>query len=139
MALRYAKGRGVPQNDSEAANWVRRSANQGHIIAQYNLAILYASGRGVEQDDSEAAKWYQLAADQGYTLAQSSLALQYKLGHGVPQDPVRALMWLNLAAARGDSKAARERDAMLQSLNPPQIAEASKLAREWKPTAQRSR
>jgi uncharacterized protein len=57
----------------------------------------------------------------------------YIAGHGVPQDYVRAYMWLNLAAVRGDAKIAKLRDLTRALMTPAQIAEAQKLAREWKP------
>ena len=81
------------------------AADQGHVIAQYNLGIMHANGRGVSQSDvAEAAKWYRLAAERGYVLAQSSLGLHYANGSGIPRDAIQALMWLTLAAARGDFK-----------------------------------
>jgi uncharacterized protein len=38
-----------------------------------------------------------------------------------------------LAAARGDKGAAKKRDILTKMMTPAQIAEAQKLAREWKP------
>jgi TPR repeat protein len=61
----------------------------------------------------------------------------YLAGVGVPQDYVQAYMWLNLSAARGMKRAVEERDQLAQSMTPVQIAQAKKLAREWKPTAGR--
>ena len=141
LALHYAKGHGVHQDDGEAVRWATLAAHQGHMIAQYNLGIMYAAGRGVErQDDVQAAKWYGLSAQQGYTLAQSSLALQYKLGLrlGMARDPIQALMWLTIAARQGDTKAVAERDNLTLSMTPVEIAEAQKLAREWKPAGRKS-
>jgi transposase len=46
---------------------------------------------------------------------------------------VTAHMWFNLAAASGFSEAARNRDTLARQMTPAQIAEAQKLAREWKP------
>jgi TPR repeat protein len=57
----------------------------------------------------------------------------------VPKDIVRAYMWFNLAAAQGLEGAEKYRDEVAQHMTPAQIAEAQKLAREWKPTAQPSR
>jgi hypothetical protein len=52
----------------------------------------------------------------------------------VPQDYAIAHMWLNLAAAGGAKVAAELRDAVAAKMTPSQIAEAQKLAREWKPS-----
>ena len=58
----YFDGRGVPQNDSEAAKWYRMAAEQGLAAAQGNLGWMYLHGRGVPQSDTEAVKWYRMAA-----------------------------------------------------------------------------
>ncbi len=57
----------------------------------------------------------------------------YYGGEGVPQDDVQALMWFNLAGAQGHANAAKARDLLVLLMTPAQIAEAQKLAREWKP------
>ncbi len=127
---------GVPQDFAEGAKWWRKAADQGFSPAQFWLAHMYALGYGVPQDYAEAMKWYRLAADQGLGDAQDELAYMYVNGHGVPKDYVLAYMWLNLAAPQGISGAAKERDDLAQHMTPEQIAEAQKLASEWKPTAQ---
>jgi protein involved in temperature-dependent protein secretion len=58
----------------------------------------------------------------------------YEEGWGAPQDYVVAHMWFNLLAAQGDFKAANKRDELAAKMTPDQIAEARRLAREWKPT-----
>ncbi len=51
----------------------------------------------------------------------------------MPQDHVQAHMWYNLAGAQGLEQAAKNRDIVAKRMTPTQIAEAQKLAREWKP------
>jgi uncharacterized protein len=85
----------------------------------------------------QAARWFRKAADQGEATAQGRLGVMYLAGVGVPQDYVQAYMWLDLSAARGMKRAVEERDQLVQSMTAPQIAQAKKLAREWKPTAGR--
>ena len=43
----------------------------------------------------------------------------------------------HLAAAQGDEDAQENRDLAARQLTPDQIAEAQRLAREWKPAAER--
>ncbi len=112
--------------------WYRRAAEQGHAQAQYNLGLMYANGQGVPQDEQEAVKWFRLGAEQGYAIAQYTLGLMYGKGQGVPQDFVLAHMWANLAASQGGDKAVEKRDATATFMTPNQIAEAQRLAREWK-------
>jgi TPR repeat protein len=99
---------------------------------------MYDEGKGVPQDYTEAVKWYRLAAEHGYPDAKFNLGTMYGDGHGVPQDYVQAHMWFNLAAAQyADAKdrdrAAQARDFTATKMTPAQLAEAQKLAREWKP------
>jgi hypothetical protein len=42
-------------------------------------------------------------------------------------------MWFSLSAAQGDKDGAKGRDMVARKMTPAQIAEAQKLAREWKP------
>jgi hypothetical protein len=51
----------------------------------------------------------------------------------MPQDRVTAYMWLELAAAAGNPDALRDADALARQMTPSQIAEAQKLAHDWKP------
>jgi len=78
-------------------------------------------------------KWYRKAADQGIATAQESLGVIYSHGVGVTQDYVQAHMWYNLAAMQGWESASKYRDNLTRVMTPSQIAEAQKLAREWKP------
>ncbi len=91
----------MPQDFGQAAQWIRKAANQGLADAQKFLGILYVNGQGVPQDYAEAAKWYRKAADQGNASAQYSLGFMYNRGLGVPRDPVQAELWRRKAAEQG--------------------------------------
>jgi len=56
---------------------------------------------------------------------------------GVLQDYVQAHKWFNLSASRSQGKvhekAVGNRDIVEKRMTPAQVAEAQKLAREWKP------
>jgi TPR repeat protein len=108
-------------------------AEQGVDIFQYLLGLAYEQGKEVPQDYSEAVRWYRLAADQGRSNAQRRLGYMYFRGRGVPRDLIHAHMWLNLSAAQGDTIAQEGRDMVAQRMTSVQIAEAQRLAREWKP------
>ncbi len=129
----YEHGKGVAQDYAEAMKWFRLSADQGYAAAQDNLGVMYNEGQGVPQDDQEAVRWYRLAAQQGYAKAQFHLGFMYALGHDVPQDYVLAHMWMNLAAAKGVKEAVKNRDFLEKRMTPAQLAEAQRLAREWRP------
>ena len=148
LGFHYREGRGVPQDDANAIRWYRRAAEQGDADAQNNLAGMYARGNGVRPNGPEAMRWWTLAADQGHPVAQSNLGFMYGEGLGLPesgagtvrrygaQDYVRAHMWLSLAASYATGAV---RDGALQGLaraaqrmSGTQIAEARRLAREWR-------
>ena len=133
-------GGGGAQNYAEAVLWYRKAADHGNAFAQFHLGLSYASGRGVTQDYAEAVSWYRKAAEQGNAFAQLNLGFQYASGSGVAREYVPAYMWFNLAVLRFDAsdreyrdKAMEERDQLAAKMTPAQIAEAQKLAREWKP------
>ncbi len=140
LGAMYVVGLGVPQDETEAVRWFRLAADQGFAAAQYNLGVRYENGRGVPQDDTEAVPWYRLAADQGNVQAQHILGGLYAEGRGIPQDRIAAHMWLSLAAAQASAADrdtyVEERDAVAEQMTAEQIAEAQRLAREWKPTVE---
>jgi len=86
------------------------------------------------RDYTTAVRLNRPLAEQGDANAQYNLGVFYDNGLGVPQDKVRAYMWFNLSAAQGRDGAAAFRDLIARRMTPAQIAEAQKLAREWKPT-----
>jgi len=129
----HETGEGVPQDYSEAAKWYRLAGEQGDALAQTRLGFMYEMGKGGSQNFAEAAKWLRLAAEQGRVAAQNSLGGLYVSGRGVPKDYVVAYMWFSLSAAQGDHDSAIQRDLVAKLMTPAQIAEAQKLAREWKP------
>ena len=156
----YYEGRGVLQDYTEAARWLRKAADQGQANAQFQLGLMYRHGRGLKQDYTEATRWYRKAADQGQADAQFILGLMYRHGRGVTQDYILAHKWFNLAASRAtgeenetwltrvfsgwfwqsgwlsgvsQARAERARDEVAAKMTADQIAEAQRLAREWKP------
>jgi TPR repeat protein len=102
-------------------------AEKGDPEAQINLGNMYFDGNGVPQDNAESVKWYLLAAGQGSADAQIALGFLYEYGEAVPQDYVQAHKWFDLAGS------GLYRDTLAAKMTPAQIAEAQKLAREWRP------
>jgi TPR repeat protein len=114
-----------------------------HAVAAIILALSVAAPAAAGPlDDAEAAikrRDYATAvrlvrplAEQGDANAQYYLGVFYDNGLGVPQDKVRAYMWFTLSAAQGREGAAAFRDLIARRMTPAQIAEAQKLARDWK-------
>ncbi len=134
----YADGEGVPQDSVEAVKWYHLAGEQGNAGAQFSLGNMYFYGAGVPQDSAEAVKWYHLAAERGDAEAQMQLGTMYENSVGFPQDYVLAHMWFNLAATHlpadlTQDLAALNRDFIEKRMTPDQMAEAHRIAREWKP------
>lgn len=132
LATIYATGKGVPKDMTTAAEWFRKAAEGGHATAQSNLGVLYASGEAVEKNPAEALKWWRKAAEQGQPSAQFNLGQVLLEGKSAPKDLVEAYKWFSLAAEQGDRDARRTRDALAVELEPADVGEALKRAREFK-------
>jgi TPR repeat protein len=160
----YWTGRRIPQDFTEAAKWCRPAAEQGHVDAQTVLGSLYMMGHGVRRSQKDAVKWLTPAASKGYARAQSVLGTVYEYGgHDLAPDKVRAHMWFNVAAVnfledkqiaaefsapdqattrtrlirfaeRDRADAAQSRTRVERTMTAAQIAEAQRLAREWRPS-----
>lgn len=149
LGLMFLFGLGVPRDVVEAANWFRKAADQGSVDAQFHLGAMYREGEGVPQDYSESLMWYRRAAEQGLANAQSIvgnvLGGIYSYGEGIQLDYVQAYKWLDLASARYPELddvlhdvAINNRDLISAKMTQAEIAEARRLAREWKPKQETS-
>lgn len=133
LAWMYDTGNGAPQDYYKAAQWYKKSALQGDPESQNRLAYFYIVGLGVVQDYEQALFWCNKAVKQNYGKAQVQLAMMYALGDVVPMDLIQAYKWASIAAMRGQKQAVILRDDLEKQMTPAQIAEAQRLAREWKP------
>ena len=134
LGVCFYLGNGTSQDYVEAVKWYRKAAEQGNANAQEHLGVCYYLAQGVAQDYAEAAKWFRKSAEQGNAAGQYSLGGSYDFGKGVPKDSVEAYKWYNLAAAQGDETAATNRLDLENRMTPEQIAEAQRLARDFKPS-----
>jgi TPR repeat protein len=136
LGMCYANGDGVAKNPVLAVEWYRKAAAQDLVDAQSELGNCYLEGNGVPTDIPEGVKWTRQAAERGFAPAQNTLGLCYSKGRGVAKDYVEAYKWLNLAAAKGGDMADDAKinlAAAARFLKPEQVAEAQRLAREFKP------
>ena len=109
-------------------------AEKGDPEAQY---VLY--GRG--EPNKESLRWLCLAANQGYAPAQEEFGDLHSGKYGrdwsdagfAEPDRVRAYMWYSLAASSGHRRARFSKNTLANQMTPAQIAEAERLAAEWKP------
>ncbi len=110
-------------------------ALSAHVLAADFEAGLEAYKRG---DYATALEELRPLAEQSDASAQYTLGIMYAYGEGVAQDYVLSHMWFNLAAAHPPADviqkaAATQRYKIEGKMTPEQIAEAQRLARQWKP------
>jgi TPR repeat protein len=136
VARCYLHGEGVDVNGEEAVYWFRKAAAQGSADAEYELGKCYMEGTGASRDIELGVKWIRHAAERGLPPAQNTLGQCYQKGTGVTRDALQAYKWFALAAARDDARAADIRVSIAKvetQLTKEQVAEAQRLAREFKP------
>jgi hypothetical protein len=136
------------KNDDEetALKILRPLAERGESKAQFQVGELYYL---FKEQNAEALKWFRLAANQGNPAAMYFLGNMSNNGHGVPQNYVEAYKWYSLAASRAEPRASGEmdtvamatqnRDGVARKMTPSQVADAQRLAREWKPSPKQGR
>jgi TPR repeat protein len=68
----YSEGLGVNQDYKQAMNWYKKAAEQGSMLAQYDLGLMYGKGQGTPQNYKYAYVWSCLAAAQGDESAKNN-------------------------------------------------------------------
>ena len=132
VASCYFEGNGVQKDEVEAVRWLQKAADKGMSSAEGVLGTCYLAGRGAPQDYALGIKWLRKAAEQGDATGMTGLGVAYFIGQGVPEDFVEAYKWINLAVSKGVTNGIIVRDQLRSLLTPEQIAEAQRLAREFK-------
>lgn len=105
----YAMGRGGrPRDHVRAAEWYRRAAEQGHLMAWYRLGFLAMDGKGVsgKKDFVQAHMWFALCAQRGLGDAGRWLAkLTKKMTESeVAESRQRQQPWNERFPAEGDRR-----------------------------------
>jgi hypothetical protein len=96
-----------------------------------------ASARG---DHATVVRLTRSLAEGGDADAQYDLAVLFHVGEDLPQDYVQAWKWYAVAAARFPpedqtmrERAIKNRDRVATLMTAAQLAEARRLAAEWRP------
>ena len=99
----YQKGYNYYNNHqyTEAVEWFRKAAEQGHAEGQFRLGFCYDCGLGVAEDQSKEVYWFRKAAEQGHAEGQFRLGLDYYYGSGVAEDQSKAVYWFRKSAEQG--------------------------------------
>lgn len=101
----YLPGNSVISDETEAAKWYHKAAEQNHVEAQFWLGLMYHMGKGVPKNNTESLKWFSKAAEQGYADAQLNLGIMYANAESIPKNDSEAFRWCLKAAEQGLSEA----------------------------------
>lgn len=156
----YDKGKCELQEYEKAVKMIQKAAEEGKEFAQFELAGMYLHGDILyrvdihgqlskfllfPQDYQQAINWYLKLAERGGSFAhsaQSQLGWIYSEGKGVPQNYVEAYKWLIIASLEPDEILGKHyveaRDELRLKMSPQQIAEAQRLAKEFRPKIENS-
>jgi len=104
-----------------------------HRLARYRKLFKSRKGKGSRRTMRWRRHGSGKSAGKDFLEAQSALGTMYTKGQGVPRDFVQAQMWLSSALAYGDADAQKRLDSVAWRMSPTEIAEAQRLAKEWKP------
>ena len=73
LGIMYAKGQGVKQDYTKAAEYYRLAADQGNSDSQTYLGLLYVNGQGVKQDKQQARILFEQACENEHPSACKNL------------------------------------------------------------------
>jgi hypothetical protein len=92
----------VENNDEEMFIWLKRSAEFGNVIAQYNLACYFQRSKN-ETDHQLAIAWFRKSAENGDTDANLRLAEIYEKGDIIERDLFVAKELYEKASLKGNT------------------------------------
>ena len=147
LGVMYDAGQGVPQDYAAAVSWYRKAAEQGYAGAQYNLGVMYERGSrraaglrggGVVVSQGSRPGPCQGPAQPRRHVRPAAEACRRTTYRRTSGSTSRAHATMRPTRQSRDS-AVRNRDIVAAKMTPAQIAEAQKLAREWKPKPDGSR
>jgi TPR repeat protein len=104
-------GAGVPKDLVEAAKFLKRSADGGNALGQYNYALALQKDEGIIPDllppvmqselsirMAEAEKCFKSSADRGNADAQYQYGRALQMGEGVSKNAVQPASYFKMSA-----------------------------------------
>ena len=106
LGLAYEFGRKVEKDLFEAARQYQLAAEQGHVEAQFSLALLLAGAvSNSPRSPQKSFAWFGEAARGGHARAAYFLALGYQTGAGTDSSSEKAFQWYRRSALGGNGEA----------------------------------
>lgn len=104
----YETGFGVKEDQTEAMNWITKSANQGHETAGFKLLYWDVQKNGLKGENKANVDALKKKANAGNSQAQYYVGKMNAYGVGMKKNPDKAIEWFNKAALVGVLEAERE-------------------------------
>ena len=84
---------------NESFKWMKCSAENKHVPAQFLLGLFYKCGIGTPVAHDKAFYWFNIAAENGYEQSYSHIGRYYRDGRIIKIDYENALFWFEKAIA----------------------------------------
>ena len=95
--IQVAKRYSSKEQYEEAAHWYRQAANQGNLVATYQLALIHRNSRIDDADRDQAFALMKEAAEGHYMEAQLTLSNYYRIGDVIERNYAKAYGWADIA------------------------------------------
>ena len=103
LGIKYRDGAGVEKDQTQALQYLQKSAEAGNVWGQVALAGMYA--QGALRDATKHCYWIEKAAANGHQLAMFVAALCHADGIGTPKNMEQAARWSTEASNNNPAKA----------------------------------
>lgn len=93
------------KDERAALRWFEQAAEQGVVVAQFNIGLIYERGLGVNRNLLAAMKWYARSVETDFAPAFINLARLYESGDAITRDRAAALQLRLRAWQQGINRA----------------------------------
>lgn len=107
LYLSGSLGKQSPKDYAKGIDYIRKSADMGHVDAIYRLGYFYENGYYVDSvDHKKAVTYFKLLADNGIPGGYFKMGLYHELGDGgIEADSLKAIDYYRRAAEMGHGEA----------------------------------
>lgn len=114
----YNEGNGAKQDEERASFWMKSSADNGDVTAQFSYGMqLLSANNDNDKKSSEGLHYLELAADQGYKNGMIQFIESINKGYGTVADANKAINYCNNLIERAeDSFETKKYDAYMKEL-----------------------